>query len=80
MPNNTEKTVPHGITFTGIISISGCAKWNTGSPCIPIPHISIGSSSNTYVGVNASASDIVIKDNYNLSGYDTTYVTLEYYK
>lgn len=78
LPNNTVKTVAHGISYEYIISVNSTAQANDGT-LYPIPAVSTASVANlAAIGVNST--DILIRTNANLTTYTSTYVTLTYTK
>ena len=83
LPNNTSKNVAHGITFIGIIGISGWSAYYTNPsdtvPTYVIPIPSVNAVSSILVGVYITPSNIVITGNYDLTTYHG-YVILEYFR
>lgn len=76
MPNNTTKTVAHGIAANEVISIRGFAAG--GGIVIPLPFVdSISVNNNIYVHVGAL--DITIDANADRSAF-SGYIILEYTK
>ena len=77
MPNATTKTVAHGITFTGVLSMGGMAT-RPSTDMIPVPYIS---SNTTYsVQVYIDATNISINTGGNMVAYTSTLIAVEYYR
>lgn len=77
MPNNTQKTVAHGITNLGkVIKMEGYAY--NGNTFLHIPHVATNDTYNLQISVNST--DISITDGADQSGYSESYITLYYTK
>ena len=78
LPNNTTKSVPHGITgYNSFVSISGFSRVADGSVYIPLPYASY-TDNNRSVGIQGA--DITITTDFDRTGYTKTYIILEYTK
>jgi len=80
LPNNTTKTVPHGINFTSEFALTKLYGASTDADSllyIPLPYAS-ASGSNIELLINASTVTIIT--NSNRSNFIITYVVIEYCK
>lgn len=80
LPNNTTKSVSHGINFTSQFTLTkayASASDTEGLLYLPIPYAS-ASGSNIELLINASTVTIIT--NSNRSNFDITYVVIEYCK
>lgn len=76
LPNNTQKTVNHGISNLGeVTSIVGMSKYLSAGISIPLPYVG---ANNVYLYV--SATGVVITTTSDLSAYTATKVIIEYTK
>ena len=76
MPNNTSKTVAHGITNLGkFVSVDGISA-NTSNNTYPLPYVY---SASDYIEVHVDSVNITIMTAKNYSAY-SGYVTLRYTK
>ncbi|MBM4644760.1 hypothetical protein GS464_20080 [Rhodococcus hoagii] len=85
LPNNTEKTVAHGISnLEYVVSFSGTAKNPTSTQYIPIPYVigtgTSGAGMNYQVDLIIAGANIRVRTAENNSGYTTCYVTVYYTK
>jgi microcystin-dependent protein len=79
LPNNTTKSVPHGIAnYDYAVSIEGFAK-NSSGTVIPIPYVNQSAAGNQ-VRVSTTSTNIDIGTGMDFSAYTTAYVTLRYTK
>lgn len=79
LPNNTSKSIPHGILYRNILKINGFGYSPTAGITIPlnIPSPSaLANALETYV----NGANIVIFTGADYSSYTESYVTLEYTK
>lgn len=79
LTNNTTKTVAHGISLVGLLSIKGISLNPTNGTTIPLPYVGTGGI-NYMVSMFVNLSNIYITPQSDYTGYTKTYVTLEYYK
>ena len=80
LPNNTTKSVPHGINFTSEFTLTqtyGASTDTQGLLYIPIPY---ASASGSNIELLITASEVTIITNSNRSNFDITYVVIEYCK
>lgn len=79
LPNNTEKTVPHGISNLGrVIKVEGYAYTGVTNVTFPLPFPWITSAGT--VGLLIGATTINIATGFDRTGFTETYVTLYYTK
>lgn len=79
IPNNTTKTVAHGISNLKYIrSISGGAKNPTVNYFAPLPYVQPDDAYQ--ITVYADLTNINITSTSNMEGYSQSYITLEYTK
>ena len=80
LPNNTTKTVAHGITdLNYVIEVRGFAKNPLTGEIIPLPYTASAGASGQ-VGVSFTATNIEIFTGGNLGGYTESWITLLYTK
>lgn len=79
LPNNTTKTVAHGLTNVDatflLLSMWGGATDTTNFTSIPIPYASV---SGNPVEIRMDATNFIITTNTDYSGYDHAVVIIEY--
>ncbi len=84
LPNNTTKTVPHGIITTedfSIIKLQGGATEpgvSTINSALALP--ADGIPNNARVSLEIDATDVIIKTSMNRSSYTRTFIVIEYIK
>ena len=82
LPNNTTKSVSHGIsvntgyTFTRIY---GTATNTTALTAIPLPYVDPGTLANGIL-LSVDGTNVNVKTAANYSAYNVTYIVLEYIK
>lgn len=80
LPNNTTKSVPHGINFTSEFTLTRVYGASTDSDSqlyIPIPY---ASATGSNIELLITASQVTIITNSNRSNFIITYVVIEYCK
>lgn len=81
LPNNTTKTVAHGISdLKAVIDFKGYGRNTNNGINIPIPYIYKSGSSTKCLQVYVDGTNINLVSMENLSGYTESYVTLQYTK
>lgn len=81
LPNNTTKTTPHGIAnLKAIVDFKGYARNTNSGINIPIPYVYKSGSTTRCLQAYADATNITFVSMENMSGYDESYVTLQYTK
>ena len=80
LPNNTSKSVAHGITYVGVLNMSGMVRRSSDNTAYGIPRTWGSGTPTYYVDLYMDSTYIYIADNYNLTAFDNTYVTIEYYR
>jgi hypothetical protein len=83
LPNATNKSVAHGITFLStamITRVYGVAKSaSAGGIWLPLPY-STPAALNQQIAITVNAANVVITTGINWIGYNTSYVVLEYWQ
>lgn len=80
LPNNTGKTLAHGITgLDKVISIVGAAHDPTNDYYNPLPSSNPGDDRYS-IGVNVTSTNIIITTVVDMSLYTSSYVTVRYTK
>ena len=80
LPNNTTKSIAHGISnLDYVIDCRGYSLNPTSNARLPIPYVSTSSSSKG-ISIALTDTEIQIGTDYNRSAYTSTYVTLQYTK
>lgn len=78
LPNNTSKSIAHGISNLGdVIECKGWARNGSDRHVIPIVN---SANANYQVGFYINDTNIIVADNYNYSGYTTSYFIIRYTK
>jgi hypothetical protein len=78
LPNNTTKSVAHGIPVNAAYSftrIYGCSSNQTSKEFIPLPYVGTAGGS---VELYADGTNVYVITSSNLSAYNITYIILEY--
>ena len=79
LPNNSTKSVAHGISdLAYVVSCEGFALNPTSNTLVPLPFVSTGSSRG--IGVAISATNVELSTDYDRRGYTYAYVTIQYTK
>ena len=79
LPNNTTKTVAHGITsLAGITQLYGVAYRSDTKTTATLPYAHPSASSTVSLGIDLETINMVASG--NLSVFSTSYVTIEYTK
>lgn len=80
LPNNTSKTLAHGIDVTSNVSITRFYGGATdpGSSLIPLPFASLILANN--ISLEADATNVTITTGSNRTNFTRTYIVLEYMK
>ncbi len=84
LPNNTTKTVPHGITTTedySIVKLQGGATEpgvSTINSALPLPMDGI--PNNERVSLEIDATNVIIRTAMNRTNYTRTFIVIEYIK
>ncbi len=81
LPNNTTKSVPHGIQVTQQYSftrIYGTASNSLGGSFLPIPYAS--STAGRVIELSVDATNVHIITGSDMTAYTSTYIVLEYIK
>lgn len=80
LPNNTSKSVAHGLTITSgfrFTRLYGCAS-DPSTLFIPIP--ASAATDAEKVQLEVDTTNVIITTGSNMTGFTTTYVVLEYIK
>lgn len=80
LPNNTTKTISHGINFTSefaLTKVYGASSDPTGLQYIPLPYVSVAGNS---IELLITSSTVTIITNSNRSNFKITYIVIEYCK
>ena len=82
LPNATTKLIAHNIENIGeIVKISGTATNPSAGRTLPLPHVTLTTSStSSHVKLVVTSTDIQIDASINLTIYTKSYVTIEYTK
>ena len=81
LPNNTTKTIAHGISdLKAVIDLRGYALNTNNGINIPIPYVYKSGSYSKSLQAYADATNITFISGENMSGYTESYVTLQYTK
>lgn len=81
LPNTGTKSVPHGLQINGAYTftrIYACSSSTSGQVYIPIPYAS--TTTTDVIEINVDATNVNITTSSNKSGFNITYVILEYVK
>ncbi len=81
LPNDTTKSVAHGLSITSTYSftrIYGASTKSDQTSFIPLPYSSTTLNQNILLSV--TATDVVVTTGIDYSSYTTTYIVLEYIK
>jgi len=79
LPNNTSKSVAHGISnISKVIRVNGYSLRTSDSTLIPIPFVT--GTGTTQVGVIITGTNIIFDVSSDRSTFTETYVTLQYTK
>lgn len=81
LPNNTTKTIAHGISdLKAVIDLRGYARNTNNGINIPIPYVYKSGSYSKSLQAYSDATNITFISGENMSGYTESYVTLQYTK
>lgn len=81
LPNNTTKTIAHGISdLKAVIDLRGYARNTNNGINIPIPYVYKSGSYSKSLQAYSDATNITLISGENLSGYTESSVTLQYTK
>lgn len=80
LPNNTTKSVAHGISSIGNVISMGGTSWGSGSTTLPIPNAPGSGSISFSISMNVDSTNIVINTGADRTAYTNTYITVEYTK
>lgn len=81
LPNNTSKSVPHGVNITNdtrFKAIYGTANDPANNAYKPIPHASPTASDN--IALDVDNTNVTITTGTNLASFSDVYIVLEYVK
>ena len=81
LPNNTTKSVAHGITIdanTVVTRIYGTAT-DPNTSFIPLPYVDMSGGSN-HIQLDMDGTNVNITTDTDYTGYEITYVVVEYIK
>ena len=81
LPNNTTKTITHGISdLKAVIDLRGYARNTNSGINIPIPYVYKSGSSAGCLQVYVDDTNIYLVSMENMSGYTESEVTIQYNK
>lgn len=81
LPNNTTKTIAHGISdLKAVIDLRGYARNTNNGINIPIPYVYKSGSYSKSLQAYSDATNITLISGENMSGYTESSVTLQYTK